>query len=142
MPVALETCGIVFAPTRFHEDTVALRRIAVFDVVTNNTDRKGGHVLPMPDGHRYGVDHGVCFHTEDKLRTVLWGWAGRPFDAAERAGIETVADGLHGELREELEELLTVREVDALARRCARLSRIGSFPVPGGGWPSIPWPPF
>ncbi|WP_408668184.1 SCO1664 family protein, partial [Jatrophihabitans sp.] len=59
-----------------HEDSDALRRMAVFDAVVNNADRKGGHVLAMADGHRYGVDHGVSFHVEDKLRTVLWGWAG------------------------------------------------------------------
>ena len=66
-----------------HEDSEPLRRMAVFDIVTNNTDRKGGHVLPMRDGHRYGVDHGVCFHVEDKLRTVLWGWAGQRLSRAE-----------------------------------------------------------
>ena len=60
-----------------HEDTAALRRMAVFDVIVNNADRKGGHVLAMPGGHRYGVDHGVTFHHEPKLRTVLWGWARR-----------------------------------------------------------------
>ena len=60
--------------------------MAVFDLITNNTDRKGGHVLPMPGGHRYGVDHGVCFHSEDKLRTVLWGWAGQPLAAEELRG--------------------------------------------------------
>ena len=126
-----------------HEDCDPLRQMAVFDLVVNNTDRKGGHVLGMPDGHRYGVDHGVCFHTDDKLRTVLWGWAGVPFTDVERAGVESVADALRGgELREELEDLLTVVEVDAVARRCARLLRNPSFPVPSGGWPSIPWPPF
>ena len=76
-----------------HEDTAALRRMAVFDVVVNNTDRKGGHVLAMADGHRYGVDHGVCFHTDDKLRTVLWGWAGEPLTDEERAGVDGVLDG-------------------------------------------------
>jgi uncharacterized repeat protein (TIGR03843 family) len=125
-----------------HEDSAPLRRMAVFDLVTNNTDRKGGHILPMADGHRYGVDHGVCFHTEDKLRTVLWGWGGQRLTDEELDGVERIADGLRGDLREELEELLTVREVEALARRCARLSRTGHFPAPGGGWPSIPWPPF
>ncbi len=128
--------------TLVHEDTPALRRIAVFDVVTNNTDRKGGHVLLAHGGHRWGVDHGVCFHVEDKLRTVLWGWAGLPLLDAERRGVEQVLTGLHGDLREQLEELLTVDEVDAVARRCERLLRQGSFPVPRGGWPSIPWPPF
>jgi uncharacterized repeat protein (TIGR03843 family) len=139
----LEASGAHDEPVELvHEDSEPLRRMAVFDLITNNTDRKGGHVLPMPDGHRFGVDHGVCFHAEDKLRTVLWGWAGRRFSDAELAGIETIADGLRGDLREELEELLTAREVDALGRRVARLARTGSFPVPGGGWPSIPWPPF
>ena len=125
-----------------HEDSEPLRRMAVFDIVTNNTDRKGGHVLPVTGGHRYGVDHGVCFHTDDKLRTVLWGWAGQRLSDAERAGVERVLDWLDGALRDRLEDLLTVREVDAIARRCQRLLRVGSFPVPAGGWPSIPWPPF
>ncbi len=125
-----------------HEDSTPLRRMAVFDVVTNNTDRKGGHVLPVAGGHRYGVDHGVCFHVEDKLRTVLWGWAGEPLDGAELAGVESVLSGLDGGLRDTLEELLTVREVDAVERRCERLLRAGRFPRPRGGWPSIPWPPF
>ncbi|SDR98233.1 conserved hypothetical protein [Nocardioides scoriae] len=125
-----------------HEDSRPLRRMAVFDVVTNNTDRKGGHVLAMADGHRHGVDHGVCFHVEDKLRTVLWGFAGQPLDAAERDGVERVLTGLDGELRERLEDLLAVAEVDAVARRCQRLLRQGHLPVPAGGWPSIPWPPF
>ena len=125
-----------------HEDSVPLRRMAVFDIVTNNTDRKGGHVLPMPGGHRHGVDHGVCFHTEDKLRTVLWGWAGCRLDAAEADGTERLLDGLRGELRDRLEDLLTVAEVEAVRRRCERLLRTGSFPVPAAGWPPIPWPPF
>jgi uncharacterized repeat protein (TIGR03843 family) len=125
-----------------HEDSEQLRRMAVFDIITNNTDRKGGHVLPMPGGHRYGVDHGVCFHTEDKLRTVLWGWAGRQLSTSEVDGVESVVTGLAGDLRDTLEDLLTVREVDAISRRCERLLRVHSFPVPRGGWPSIPWPPF
>jgi uncharacterized repeat protein (TIGR03843 family) len=125
-----------------HENSEALRRMAVFDIIINNTDRKGGHVLPMPGGRRYGVDHGVCFHTEDKLRTVLWGWAGQRLSASEVEGVESVLTGLDGDLRESLEDLLTVREVDAVARRCERLVRVRSFPVPRGGWPSIPWPPF
>ena len=125
-----------------HEDSTPLRRMAVFDIVTNNTDRKGGHVLPMPGGHRHGVDHGVCFHVEDKLRTVLWGWAGDQLLPHERDGVQQVLTGLDAGLRDRLEDLLTVREVDAVARRCERLLRIGRFPVPRGGWPSIPWPPF
>ena len=125
-----------------HEDSDPLRRMAVFDIITNNTDRKGGHVLAMAGGHRHGVDHGVCFHTEDKLRTVLWGWAGQDLTPVELAGVESVLAGLDADLRDSLEDLLTVREVDAIARRCERLLLVRSFPVPRGGWPSIPWPPF
>lgn len=125
-----------------HEDSDPLRRMAVFDLIINNTDRKGGHVLPMRGGHRHGVDHGVCFHTEDKLRTVLWGWAGQHLDADELDGIESVLTALDADLRESLEDLLTVPEVEAIARRCERLLGGRSFPVPRGGWPSIPWPPF
>ena len=112
-----------------HEDSAPLRRMAVFDIVVNNTDRKGGHVLPMADGHRYGVDHGVCFHVEDKLRTVLWGWAGEPLSTAtERPGSRRCSTGCDGDLRESLEDLLTVREVDAIARRCERLLRKRTLP--------------
>lgn len=126
--------------TLVHEDTAALRRIAVFDVVVNNTDRKGGHVLAMGDGHRFGVDHGVCFHVEDKLRTVLWGWAGQPLRPAEREAVAGLAadDALHDSLREHL----TPSEVRALVRRCERLLDEGRLPQPVGGWPSIPWPAF
>ena len=125
-----------------HEDTTALRRMAVFDIVVNNTDRKGGHILPAESGHRYGVDHGVCFHVEDKLRTVLWGWAGQHLTAEETEGVQAVLAGLRGPLRSDLEDLLSVAEVEALERRCRRLAERARFPRRSGGWPSIPWPPF
>jgi uncharacterized repeat protein (TIGR03843 family) len=128
--------------TLVHEDTAALRRMAVFDIVVNNTDRKGGHVLAMPDGRRLGVDHGVCFHTDDKLRTVLWGWAGRPLDAEELAGLDRLDVALCGELGDRLRALLTRAEVAATLRRLRGLRGRGSFPVPSGEWPAIPWPPF
>ncbi|HET7684120.1 MAG TPA: SCO1664 family protein [Marmoricola sp.] len=128
--------------TLVHEDTPALRRMAVFDIVVNNTDRKGGHVLPMPDGRRLGVDHGVCFHTDDKLRTVLWGWAGRPLEAGELAGLDDLEAALGGPLGDELGALLTAAEVAATLRRLRRLRQRGCFPVPSGEWPAIPWPPF
>src|ERR687890_1104424 len=91
-----------------HEDSPALRRMAVFDAVVNNADRKGGHVLAMTGGHRYGVDHGLTFHVEHKLRTVLWGWAGEPLTEEEIAGLERVLDSLRGDLGERLEDLLAV----------------------------------
>jgi uncharacterized repeat protein (TIGR03843 family) len=125
-----------------HEDTAPLRRMALFDVVVNNTDRKGGHVLAMPDGHRFGVDHGVCFHVDDKLRTVLWGWHGEPIDEDDQASLRTLADRMDADLGDQLAELLTVAEVDGTRRRLARLLAAGRYPQPGSGWPSIPWPAF
>ncbi len=81
-----------------HEDSPELRRMALFDVVVNNADRKGGHVLPMPDGHRHGVDHGLTFHVENKLRTVLWGFVGEAITDEEAEGLRRVADALDGDL--------------------------------------------
>ncbi len=125
-----------------HEDSAALRRMAAFDVVVNNADRKGGHVLEMTDGHRYGVDHGVTFHTEPKLRTVLWGWAGEPLADDERAGLERLQAALASDLGDALGEHLTPLEIERTTGRCARLTREARFPQPYGDWPSIPWPPF
>lgn len=123
-----------------HEDTPALLRMAVFDVVINNADRKGGHILPTADGHRFGIDHGIALHHEPKLRSVLWGWAGRPVPE----GLVADLTGLHERLAgsEELDHLLAVVEVEALAERTAHLARTGTMPHPSGDWPAIPWPPF
>src|SRR5690606_37022184 len=125
-----------------HEDSAALRRMAVLDVLVNNADRKGGHVLPVAGGHRYGVDHGVTFHTEPKLRTVLWGWVGQALDDDETAGVRRVRAAVDGDLGEALSALLTADEVDALAARCDRLLATGRFPGPAGGAPPVPWPLF
>jgi uncharacterized repeat protein (TIGR03843 family) len=125
-----------------HEDTPALRRMAVFDAVVNNADRKGGHVLAMSGGHRFGVDHGLTFHVEHKLRTVLWGWAGEPLTDEDRTCLATLSDRLEGDLAETLTGLLTPLEVEATRRRVKRLLRMDTLPEPGEGWRAIPWPPF
>ncbi|MCG7528381.1 SCO1664 family protein [Streptomyces sp. OfavH-34-F] len=126
-----------------HADDPRLRRLAVLDAVINNGDRKGGHLLPAPGGRLYGIDHGVTFHTDDKLRTLLWGWAGEPLTAE--------AVGVLGRLAAELEpgaplvtrlaELLTPAEIDALRARVAALRTTGLHREPSGEWPAIPWPP-
>lgn len=125
-----------------HEDSPALRQMAVFDIVVNNADRKGGHVLEMADGHRHGVDHGLTFHSEHKLRTVLWGWLGHELRAGEIAGVERVRAALSAELGDTLAALLTDAEIARLAARCDLLLREGRFPAPRGDMPAIPWPPF
>ena len=116
--------------------------MALFDVIVNNADRKGGHVLAMTDGHRYGVDHGIAFHHEHKLRTVLWGWQGEALTDAERDAVRRVRTALVNGLGDALSEHLTDLEVHALDRRCRRLLDQGSLPLSGNDWPAIPWPPF
>ena len=123
-------------------DRPPLRRMAVFDAVVNNADRKGGHLIPVPGGHVYGVDHGVSFHVQDKLRTVLWTWAGQPLpDDAVDALSELRAD-LEGPLQAALSTLLTRREVAAMIRRVDRLLARRCYPEPSADWPAVPWPPF
>ncbi|UZN01563.1 SCO1664 family protein [Cellulomonas sp. S1-8] len=130
------------AVTVIHEDSVALRRMAVFDVLVNNADRKGGHILPRPGGHRFGVDHGVTFHVEPKLRTVLWGWRGEVLEPEEVAGAQRVRTGLAGDLGDRLSTMLSGAELDALAARCDELLSTGRFPAPPGDGPAVPWPLF
>lgn len=126
-----------------HADDVRLRRLAVLDAVINNGDRKGGHLLPTADGNLYAIDHGVTFNVEDKLRTLLWGWAGEPLPPEATVTLTAVAAALGdgGPLATRLAQLLTAAEVAAVRGRVAALLGSGTHPVPSGEWPAIPWPP-
>ena len=144
-----------------------LRAMAIFDAVVNNTDRKGGHILPVclegspiPRGsaaadigdepvdhsarplHLYGVDHGVCFSAEPKLRTVLWAWRGKRFRAPELAVLTALRTGLDGRLGRRLGALLVPDEVAATGDRLDALIASGRFPEPDPERPAIPWPPY
>jgi uncharacterized repeat protein (TIGR03843 family) len=128
-------------------DDARLRRVAVFDAIVNNTDRKAGHLLPIPGGHLHAVDHGVTFSTVPKLRTVLWAWEREPFEAEEVAGLGRVRDGLGaasdpGALAMALGELLFEGEIAATRARVEALLASGRFPSPSPDWPAIPWPPY
>ncbi|MEO7981324.1 MAG: SCO1664 family protein [Sporichthyaceae bacterium] len=125
-----------------HADDPRLRRMAVLDAILNNADRKGGHVLVEGDGGVRGVDHGVSFHVEPKLRTVLWGWAGERLSPAEVAVLEQLRPRLDGDLGSTLSELVSRQELRAARRRVDRLLAEGRLPFPADGWPAIPWPPF
>ncbi|HUQ44412.1 MAG TPA: SCO1664 family protein [Candidatus Limnocylindria bacterium] len=129
-----------------NDDDPRLRRIAVLDAVLNNTDRKAGHLLPVPGGHLHAVDHGVTFSEEPKLRTVLWAWEGEPFDPEEVAALAGVATALGsrsapGPLAITLGELLAAPEIEATRARITALLDAGVFPSPSPDWPAIPWPP-
>jgi uncharacterized repeat protein (TIGR03843 family) len=126
-----------------HADDIRLRRLAVLDAVINNADRKGGHLLPTADGHLYAIDHGVTFNAQNKLRTLLWGWAGEPLSDEAREVLARLAAGLSADgLGIRLAELLTTAEVQALAGRVDALLTAGLHPEPSGEWPAIPWPPI
>lgn len=124
----------------FQRDNAELRNMALFDAVINNTDRKIGHILPDTSGKVFGCDHGVTFHHEDKLRTVLWRWAGSTINEEELSRLETVSDFLKDPV--ELEGLLTADEISALRGRVTRLQETGIFPMPSKDWPAVPWPPY
>jgi hypothetical protein len=120
-----------------------MKRIAAFDAVINNTDRKGGHVLLGGDGKIWCIDHGVAFHEQPKLRTVIW-------DFIDQAIPRDIIDGLVS-LREQLKRaeplceslsrLLAPREMKALRMRIDELIAAGVYPKPPDDWPPVPWPP-
>ena len=126
-----------------HADDERLRRLAVLDAVINNADRKGGHLLPTADGRLYAIDHGVTFNTENKLRTLLWGWAGEPLDPEAVDVLKALQEALaaQGALATRLAALITDAELDATRARVAVLLESGKHPEPSGEWPAIPWPP-
>jgi uncharacterized repeat protein (TIGR03843 family) len=144
-----------------HADNPDLARMAALDVVLNNADRKGGHVLGDGAGGLYGVDHGLTFNEDEKLRTVLWGWAGRRLPEDDVAIVARLAhdldqwcDNAFGRAASsaksargrswvnELADLITADEIGLTARRARSLARTGRYPRQTDGWPAIPWPPF
>lgn len=122
-----------------HEGSAVLQRIALLDVVINNADRKGGHLLCDAEGDLWGIDHGVTFSDEGKLRTVLWGWAGEPIP---EELLEDLAAARGSNEYPKVTAWLNSDEVDALDARIERLLRERRFPIPAGDWPAIPWPVF
>ncbi|MEY2743121.1 MAG: hypothetical protein RL310_30 [Actinomycetota bacterium] len=115
-----------------------LRKLALFDAIINNTDRKFGHLLVDVTGKLKGCDHGVCFHQENKLRTVLWQFSGEQFNLEE---IELLNKVKKLDLYFSFADLLTTAEISALDQRVSDLLATGKFPFPSDQWPAIPWPP-
>ena len=115
-----------------------LKRLALFDAVINNTDRKFGHLLLDNSGKLYGCDHGVAFHKEDKLRTVLWQFAGQDFDQEEIDLLDTL---VKIDWNDKLSNFLTNDEIQALNMRIEKLIHQRKFPEPSPSWPAVPWPP-
>lgn len=126
----------------FGRDEIQLRQMALFDAVINNTDRKIGHLLPRNDGKLFGCDHGVTFHQENKLRTVLWQWAGSELSIEEIHVLKKLLVKLQSTEGDVLRTLLTIDELRALNDRIQELISTKAFPLPSTDWPAIPWPAF
>jgi len=122
------------------QSTPAIRNLALFDVVINNTDRKFGHILPISDSEILGCDHGLTFHEEFKLRTVLWQYAGQELAKNEVSKLESLKLRIKGDIGSSLGELITQDEIDSLLERIDMLISEG-FPYPSEQWPAVPWPP-
>ncbi|AZI57962.1 SCO1664 family protein [Nakamurella antarctica] len=123
-----------------HADTPELALLATFDMVVNNADRKAPHILPVTGGPVLGVDHGLTLHYEDKLRTVLWGWAGREIPEEGVEGLHRLTEQLEGALGEDLSALITITELRALCDRVAHLVESPLFTHPPQHRSPIPWP--
>lgn len=125
--------------TLAHEDSPRLQQIAIFDAVVNNADRKAGHLLTKTSGNTFGIDHGVTFNAEDKLRTVLWGWIGEPIPENLLTDLKALREKIPGS---EIEDLLDKSETLALLQRIDYLITEQVLPSPSPNWPAVPWPVF
>lgn len=117
-----------------------LRRVALFDIVTNNADRKGGHLIIEPGGKLWSVDHGICFAAEPKLRTVIWAFEGETISPHLLSDLESLRSSTDTFGR--LGELLEPDEIEALCRRLEVIGRTKRFPSPAPGYRHVPWPPW
>ena len=121
-----------------NSDNPRIRALTLYDAIINNTDRKYGHILPTSDGRIFGCDHGVTFHEDPKLRTVLWHLSGVEFSTSE---LELLKRALMVSTSV-VEGLITEAESAALLARIGRLLEAGTYPEPSDEWPAVPWPPF
>ncbi len=126
--------------TLIEERPDELIRFAAFDIAANNADRKAGHVIEGPDGHLWGVDHGLTFNVEPKLRTVIWDFAGRDL-GPDRGDLERAVVALEegGNLHARMVPLLAPAEIDETRARLTFLLKEGVFPAPAGPF-ALPWP--
>ena len=138
----IEIDSTIDLATFFSTNDPQLRKMALFDAVVNNTDRKIGHLLPRADGKLYGCDHGVTFHQEYKLRTVLWQWAGGDLSLEEKQILHELLLLIEKNQIEKFQTLITDIEIEALKTRITNLLSEGKFPMPSQDWPAIPWPAF
>ena len=119
-----------------------MRKFALFDWIANNADRKGGHILKGIGDQLWGIDNGLSFHQDEKLRTVIWDYAGEPIASTLIADVEELIPDLQcgGQAAAALEGLLSEGEIDLLRRRAERVLEEGRLPAPPPGRRAYPWP--
>ena len=127
--------------TLAHKDDRDLRNLCLFDLVINNADRKGGHLLMDTDHKMWAIDHGVSWHQESKIRTVLWGWIDIAFNGEDITLLEKAKNVLQAWKEEDFKYLSQI-EIEQAIRRVDELLEINAFPQPGDQWPAVPWPIF
>lgn len=125
--------------TLAHANDESLQRMAVFDAVINNADRKAGHILTTESGKHWAIDHGVTFNVDPKLRTVLWGWIDDEISSEQLSDLATLRELIDDS---ELTELLDKSELAALVGRIDELLTSKTLPAPSPEWPAVPWPVF
>lgn len=125
------------------EHRAEFKRMALFDSLLNNTDRKGGHCLVDRKGKVWGIDHGLTFHSDPKLRTVIWDFAGQKIPSDLLADLKRFEQLMYDQapIAQTLEKLLAPDEIDALLGRCHELIVTGRFPAQQSDWYTVPWPP-
>jgi hypothetical protein len=125
------------------QDKQRLRPVVVFDIIINNADRKGSHILRDKDDHLWLIDHGICFNTEDKLRTVIWDFCGEPIPESILGNLGRLVETFSqpGEQVKELGKLLQAAEIEALLSRTRGLLKTKVFPYPKKNSRPYPWPP-
>jgi uncharacterized repeat protein (TIGR03843 family) len=122
-------------------DSPWLDSLTIFDAIINNSDRKGSHILTDPSGENWAIDHGVTWHLDNKLRTVLWAKAGESLSASAILTMQKIEKGL-SESTNLLSNYLSQDEIEQAANRLKQIATTGLFPLPQGDWPAIPWPVF
>ena len=124
-----------------HVDSRDLRNLCLFDLIINNADRKGSHLLQDSKNRLWAIDHGVTWHKENKIRTILWGWIGKNFDEEDENLLKKSLEVLQNWQIEKL-QILPSEDLKAAIVRIENLLEIGMFPQPSGDWPAVPWPIF
>ena len=127
--------------TLAHKDVRDLRNLCLFDLIINNADRKGGHLLMDSANKMWAIDHGVSWHFESKIRTVLWGWIDVAFNKDDLALLERAKKVLQKWDAEDF-SYLTKNEIEQAIKRVEELVNGKAFPQPGDQWPAVPWPIF